>query len=56
MTAMDVCGVLVLAYATCVSVWTLLERDTAAKLRALLADDDRPSALPRVRCAGGDAA
>lgn len=47
MTAIDLTGVLVLAYATVAAVWTLCEAHAAATLRVMA--DDRPSALPRHR-------
>ena len=49
MTAIDWTGVLVLAYATVASVWTLCEARTTSQLRALALDRERPSSLPRRR-------
>lgn len=57
MSAMEICGLLLLSYATSIAVWELCDRDTAAALKALAVDDERPSAIPRLRCGGdGDAA
>ena len=45
-SALDLCGVLVLAYATCVSVWTLC---LDLQPLPIVAERERPSALPLER-------